>query len=337
VNGVPVYGLKGIDVKTLKKSFVSDEIRVPLLEGTNDIQISCLNASGSESLSDRIKVIRENVKTKGDLYIVTIGVSNYKDERFNLTYPSKDANDIMSNLKLKSELYNEIKTKELINGDATKANIVALKTFLAEANPDDAVVIFVAGHGVLNENFDYFFGTYDMDFNDPAVLGLPYEVLEEILAETKAIKKLLIMDTCHSGEVDKDELEATEDQPEPEGDIEFRAAGAGVRTKEGMGVENSAELMQDLFSDLRKGSGATVISSAGGAEYAMESAEWKNGLFTYCLLKGLKSMEADYDKDNMVQISEIRKYVYEQVSSLSQGKQRPTARSENINLDYRVY
>lgn len=337
VNGVPVYGLKGIDVKTLKKSFVSDEIKVPLLEGTNDIQISCLNASGSESLSDRIKVIRENVKTKGDLYLVTIGVSNYKDERFNLTYPSKDANDIMSNLKLKSELYNEIKTKELINGDATKANIVALKTFLAEANPDDAVVIFVAGHGVLNENFDYFFGTYDMDFNDPAVLGLPYEVLEEILAETKAIKKLLIMDTCHSGEVDKDELEATEDQPEPEGDIEFRAAGAGVRTKEGMGVENSAELMQDLFSDLRKGSGATVISSAGGAEYAMESAEWKNGLFTYCLLKGLKSMEADYDKDNMVQISEIRKYVYEQVSSLSQGKQRPTARSENINLDYRVY
>lgn len=338
VNGVPIYGVKGISFKSENKKEVSSTIKVPLIDGKNDIAITCLSATGVESLTDRVRVLRESGTANSNLYVVTIGVSKYADERFNLTYPSKDASDIRESLKSKSDIYANIYVKDLINEQATKENILALGEFLKNAKPNDAVVIFVAGHGVLDENFDYFFGTHNMDFNNPSENGLPYEALENILSEVKALKKLLIMDTCHSGEVDKDEIENGSDPvQESEGDVEFRSAGAGVREKKGLGVNNSAELMQDLFSDLRKGSGATVISSAGGAEYAMESAEWKNGLFTYCLLKGLKNLEADYNMDKQVQISEIRKYVYESVSNLSNGKQRPTARRENIYLDYRLY
>jgi len=139
------------------------------------------------------------------------------------------------------------------------------------------------------------------------------------------------MDTCHSGELDKYEVEAGEPQIE-QGDVQFRSGGAGVRQKEGLGFENTIKYTEGLFTDIRKGSGATVISSAGGAEYAIESDEWQNGLFTYVFLKGLSSAV-----NKKVYLSEIKKFVNTQVKILSNGKQIPSAREENISTDYIIF
>lgn len=92
-----------------------------------------------------------------------------------------------------------------------------------------------------------------------------------------------------------------------------------------------------LFTDLRKGTGATVISSSGGMKFAMEGDDWNNGLFTYCLINGIKSKEADLNKDGEIWLSELKQYVSEQVTKLSNGKQQPTSRIENQMLDYRVW
>ena len=147
------------------------------------------------------------------------------------------------------------------------------------------------------------------------------------------------MDTCHSGEVDKDDMELAEasNTQGQSGNIVFRSVGAGVQRKESLGMNNSTEMMKELFTDLRKGTGATVISSAGGGEYAMESEQWKNGLFTYCLIKGLQTMEADLNKDGVIMLSELQLYVQQQVSELSGGLQQPTSRIENIEMDFRVW
>jgi len=69
----------------------------------------------------------------------------------------------------------------------------------------------------------------------------------------------------------------------------------------------------------------------------MESDQWKNGLFTYCLLSGIKDMSSDVNKDGMILLSEIQDYVYSKVSELSGGKQRPTTRRENLEFDFRVW
>jgi uncharacterized caspase-like protein len=122
------------------------------------------------------------------------------------------------------------------------------------------------------------------------------------------------------------------------GEITFRSAGAGVITKSNnLGLKNTSELTKELFTDLRRGTGATVVSSAGGGEYAMESGEWKNGLFTYSLINGIQSKKADLDKDGKIMLSELQKYVQTQVVELSGGKQQPTSRIENIAMDFRVW
>lgn len=330
INNVPITRLNLID------NFESFDQKIELISGVNQIEVVARDKNNQESLKESIEV--ECVRTDlPKLYLVSVGTSNYKDTKFNLEYAAKDANDMIDLYKSNSKNFSEVITIKLTNEEVKKENFDKIKTKLAEAGVNDQVVFFIAGHGVLNDSYDYYYGTSDIDFNNPEARGLPYEKLEEILASIKPIKKLLIMDTCHSGEVDSDEVETVAVNDEEEmGDISFRSNGVAYR--EGDGSQASpGKMARLLFADIRKGSGTSVISSAGGVEFAMESAEWKNGLFTYCLLKGLKDKTADENKDGVIMLSELQKYIIFKVDKLSNGKQVPTSRVENIKLDYVVW
>jgi hypothetical protein len=97
------------------------------------------------------------------------------------------------------------------------------------------------------------------------------------------------------------------------------------------------KFQQDWFADLRRGTGAAVISSSSGNEYSLEGEQWKNGVFTYALLTGLKQHAADANKDQTVTVSELQGYVIDQVRKLTQGGQNPTVRRENLEYDFVVY
>ncbi len=60
--------------------------------------------------------------------------------------------------------------------------------------------------------------------------------------------------------------------------------------------------MQELFTNLNRGSGAVVISAAAGDSYAMESDEWQNGVFTYSILQGLQSGDADANDNGEITV-----------------------------------
>ena len=104
-------------------------------------------------------------------------------------------------------IFGNIYTKSLTNTQVTKDNILKLKEFLEKAGRDDVVLLFIAGHGILDDNLDYYYGTYDIDFDNPSLNGIEYEAIESLLDGIKALKKILFMDTCHSGELEKDEIE----------------------------------------------------------------------------------------------------------------------------------
>ncbi len=342
VNGVPMFGEKGIDLTNNSSQKIDKQVTIDLMSGKNVISLSVMNEKGVESLKETFEIVREVDEEHRNLYLVEIDVSNYKDDRFNLKYPAKDAKDFKTMIEGTKKLYDNIYEKELKDSDATVENFQELYDFLKNVTIDDVVIVYIVGHGVLDAQLDYYYGTYDIDFNNPAERGLSYEEIEKLLASLKAVRKLLIMDTCHSGEVDKESTEISDDgdegtQNKEEGKIKFRAAGAHVRTKPGIGLYNSYELMTMLFADLKNGTGATVISSAGGAEYAFEGDDWQNGLFTYCLLTGIQDRKADFNYDGKIMISELKQYVYNEVVRLSDGKQKPTARKENLLVDFQIW
>lgn len=338
VNDVAIYGVNGISLRQIDKKSIQKQLKVNLAQGDNKIQVSVLNQTGAESYKKIIEINSTVATERPNLFTVTIGVSKHKDTKYNLDYAHKDAIDIASAFQ-ENTYFKSVQNLTLTDEDVTLENLAKVKTFVNKANINDVVLIFVAGHGVLDDNFNYYFASYDMDFKNPSERGIPYETIEQFLDGIRALKKMLLIDTCHSGELDKDEIEENTNEKETEqGDIIFRSAGIAVKAKDNpLGLKSTNELMKSLFTDFRKGTGATVISSSGGVELSLESGEFKNGLFTYCLLKGLLKKEADLNKDKQISVSELQKYVSSEVNLLSNGTQTPTSRIQNNELDYRVW
>ncbi|MFL5728958.1 MAG: caspase family protein [Cytophagaceae bacterium] len=334
VNGVPVYGIRGFPLWAKKLKEYTHECDILLSEGHNDIRISCLNEKGAESYKQMLNVVCDKTKVKPDLYLVIFGSSEFERKEMNLTYAAKDGKDIV-NLLSKSNLYNQIHVDSFYNQHVSTEVLSSVKARLMKSRPDDAVVLFFAGHGLLDKNLDYFLSSYKVDFNNPSGKGIPYEKMEDLLDSIPSRKKLLMIDACHSGEMDKEDVKLIQESKKETGEVIFRSSpDTGVKY---IGLENSFELMKMLFSDLRRSNGATVISSAGGVEYAMEGSQWKNGVFTFCFLKGLKDQEADLNKDGMILLSEIQEYLQKNVSELTAGQQKPTSRKENINNNWRIW
>jgi hypothetical protein len=194
----------------------------------------------------------------------------------------------------------------------------------------------VAGHGLLDNNLDYYIATHDVNFENPSEKGLPYESLEGLLDGIPAREKLLLLDACHSGEVDKDDVTLADATTISNSSVKARGFKKLV-SKSSLGLINSFELMQTLFNDIRTGSGINVISSASGVEFAYESKEWNNGVFTYSILQALTYRRCDSNRDGKIQISELRNYVFDKVEKLTNGKQHPTSRRENLGSDFSIW
>ncbi|MBX7094237.1 MAG: caspase family protein [Flavobacteriales bacterium] len=334
INEVPIWGRNGFSLKKLNTGEWNKSISILLADGTNQIDVAVLDANGLESNRERIITDRPSPAQKPVLYYVGIGSGTFSNASFNLRYPGKDVTDMKSFLELqKPANYSAVKTLLITDEKVNRSSLKEVKTFLATAGRNDQVILFFAGHGVLDAGFNYFLSTHDMNFNSPDQNGIEYSQLENVLDSIAPLKKLFLIDACHSGEVDKDEI-TKGGTNEKSDDLAFRSVGDGFTVKHGMNGRTSTELLKELFADVRRGTGATIISSAGSAEFAMESGEWKNGLFTYVLLNGLKSGDADLDKNGHVSVTELLRYTGTVVDELSKGKQHPTTRSENVSLDF---
>lgn len=347
INDVPLHGTQGLVIDGDEKA-VRRSIRVPLVPGRNKIQVSALNKEGTESLKQTVYTTSTGVFAPQDVYIVAIGVSRYKNSAYNLRYAAKDAGDLLAAYQA-AESPNPrgaIHVLAITDETATREQIRQAKEWLAQAKPNDLAVVFAAGHGMTDGEANYYFGTHDIDPLNPAGRGLPYEDFEGLFDGIASLQKLLLIDTCFSGEIDKDEPVVVEQAGNADGAVKMRSfkAQRGITVVADDSASGAARLsadvlhfQQDWFADLRRGTGAFVISSASGNEYALEGERWNNGVFTYALLQGLKNAQADSNNDRAITVSELQAYVIDQVRSLTHGGQNPTVRRENLDYDFVVY
>lgn len=318
------------------------DIEIPLTFGDNKVKMYCLNTLGNASYRETFDIYCTAKNLDQQVWFIGLGVSNYKDPKNNLTYTIKDIRDLVKAFKT---IYPNLIVDTLMNKDVTLTQINALKERMHKIKVTDRVIMAVTGHGLLSDSLDFYYATYDVDFDKPQLKGLKYEDLEDLLNHTAARQKLLLIDACHSGLVDKEassEIHTTSANLQQRLDKNVKAKGArklAITTSAGQSATNVFNLMQNSFADFSNDNGIVVISAAGGTEYAFESNQWKNGVFTYCVLKGLKEKEADEKSslgytDGKITVQELLKYVSTKVAELTRGKQRPTSRRENLDFDW---
>ncbi|MCW5945717.1 MAG: caspase family protein [Fimbriimonadales bacterium] len=335
INDVPV-DLGEASGSVSGKQSASVQLSVILSAGPNKLQVSVTDNSGVESLFDTHYVRCEIAPPRKKLFVLSVGVNTYADERKNLKYAVNDANSVASVLRTSAtRAFDEVVVIDVItDANATREKILAAQEAISGASVDDGVLIFFAGHGLLDPStYEYYFATHDIDFQDPKGRGVRIDELFELLSKTAARMRVLLLDTCHAGEIDDQSLSKPVVRPDGSG---IRGEPVGSAPKATVGLRNSFDLMQQLFSDLNRGIGAHVIAASGGLYWSYEREG--HGLFTKSLLDVLQNpqLASTGASGDELRISQIREYVYRRVLELSDGKQAPTSRQENLVLDFRM-
>ena len=333
VNSVPVGPIGGAPLTGASWTGV---VPFVLGAGSNRVEIYARDERGATSQIES-HVIEYTGPTKApSLYAVVIGVSRYADSTLNLDYAAKDAKDVGAVLAA-SKRFAKVNVLEILDERATRTNILASRAFLEKAGVDDTVVIFLAGHGLLDKQLDYVFATTDIDPMAPAGAGLAYDSLRALVTGLEARKRLVLIDTCHAGEADRASPVAWSPPATTTPSTRHVKQFRGLRLVRRVPNDQSFGLMLQLFADLREGSGAIVVGSAGGAELALESSLYKNGVFTFALLEALKENRGDVDSSGSVSATELVRYLRTRVETLTQGTQRPATRGENLDLDFPIF
>lgn len=340
INDIPVYGMKGLDIKAKNIDTIKENIEITLSAGINKIELSVHNQNGVESKREIIDIFYQAPIKKPSLYVVSIGVSDYQNKDKTLKYAAKDASDIVGLFNTKRDNYEKVELRNLKNQDVTKEKVLAIRQLLSKTNVDDKVILFVSGHGILdNDKNDWYFASQDMDFQKPSLRGVSYNDLEGLLDGIPARNKLFLLDACHSGELDSEMNTRASNTKKVDNPITFdnqpkSKGGAESRTS---ALSNSFEAMKALFADTRRFSGANVISAASGDKKAFEGDEYNNGYFTYAFIDGIKTKKADKNQDGVIRVSELRDYIQKRVVEISKNKQVPTNRQENLANDFVIW
>ncbi len=337
VNVVPSIQKHNLKVKSL---LVKDKFDIYLSPGKNIIEVYASNANGAQSLKERIEVVYEPTKlVKPNLYVITIGAAQFEQSQMNLRYAAKDASDLINLFSKENQAFGKVNTLSLINEEVDRSIFDQMNKFIKKAAINDQLIIMVSGHGVFDEEYDYYIATYDTDFSNPTDKAIPYNMFEKFLSETTIRNKVLFLDACHSGEIDKEEVELAELAAVEDGDVTFRSFGnKTVQSKRNeLGLQNSFEIQKEMFNDLRNNNGTNVISAAGGTEFAMEGDLWKNGVFTYAFINGIQTKTADLDGNGRVILSELQTYLQDKVVQLTKGRQTPTSRTVNLQNDFTIW
>lgn len=206
-------------------------------------------------------------------YLVSVGVTDYTHHYgrpSNLRYTVKDAKDMGS-------LYQNKKDAEvyvLTNSQATVKNVKSMmnKVF-SKANRNDEVILFFSGHG--------FPGGFCLSDNN-----LLYNDIRKAMAKSKAGRKMIIADACHSGAVRVD---------------------ASVAAR---------------HTDQVKKADVMMFLASRSDEYSKEADQYGNGLFAAWLFSALKGA-ADVDNDRTITALELFNYVHRGVTKDSKDKQHP--------------
>lgn len=327
VNGNPVNGRQGIPAGSVTEFRKS--ISFPLSSGSNSIRVVVEDEAGVESFPESVEVELQREYTP-KVYFVGIGVSRYQDASMNLKYADADVRRLAGDFGWRYG--DRLVVDTLLNERVTVENLLALREKLKTTHVDDYVIVSFSGHGLLDKDMNFFFACHDMDFKNPEKRGFSYAQMESLTDLIPARRKLLLIDACHSGEVDQQqEASATQSLAPSVQVYQTKGATAEIVSQN----TSSFRLMQSLFSDVTHSNGTFVISASSGDEFAFESDAWRGGVFTYSFLHALDDLYADTRGKETFRISTLRNKVYETVIRLTQNRQRPTSRAENVDWNWR--
>src|SRR5215211_9347065 len=131
-------------------------------------------------------------------YALIIGNNKYNDPKLaQLKTPAADSQalaKILDDQKIGS--FDQV--TPLINHTETQARR-AISTFLTNKKPDDLVLLYFSGHGVLDDRGRLYLALKDTQINLLKASSIPTTFATDAIDSSRTTREILILDCCHSG------------------------------------------------------------------------------------------------------------------------------------------
>jgi hypothetical protein len=291
----------GIDSKTFT---------INLLPGRNTFRAIALNGQRTESTPDEVIVnfqsngqqpnspipgvasesVLDNVDKNATLHLIVVGINQYQNPKLSLNYALADATAFKNEIEKDAKsLLASTKVYFVTDAKADKKGIEeAFNTVKQNAKPQDVLVFYYAGHGVISaQNKEFYLVPTDIaDLSNVdaqlAEKGIPSKLLQSYAVDIQAQKQLFILDACQS-------------------------AGAFENL-----LKNDADKQKSL-AVVARSTGTHWLAASGSQQYANEFASLGHGIFTYVLLEALQGKAL---VKNMITVNGLKTFVQSQVPEL---------------------
>jgi len=305
VSGNEVRGISGIRGAELEdtrvtlnqnQNRVNFKVNLRLDPGNNRIEVIANNQYEGRDSVEVFNLQTASVSALPNLWILSIGVNRYDSPLLkNLNYAVNDAREIINVFKAQEgRVYGKVNSRLIADGtdiNPNKINIQDGFDFLKNASSNDVIILFIAGHGLNDQNGVFYFMPSDASFTSEGAIRSANAISQSEIQTVLNIpgRKILFIDACHS------------------------AGASGGRTK----ATDNNRLVRDLQSN-----STVIFTSSKGNQFSQERPELKHGVFTYAILQGLRG-EAFPENGNITMMS-LQLYVSRKVKELTDNVQEPT-------------
>jgi hypothetical protein len=199
------------DVRGFKAIGKTISYDVAILPGKNSIKAIAISKSGYQSTPAEIQVEYTGATAESKLYVLAIGIDQYKNKTYCLNYAVADAKSFSDKLKASGlDIFKNQEVIVVLDGDATLEKInLTFSELINKIQPQDAFIMFYAGHGVMSEGTpdipkDFYLALCNVTqlYGKDEMLkenGLSATELREYCKKIQAQKQVILLDACQSG------------------------------------------------------------------------------------------------------------------------------------------
>jgi N-acetylneuraminic acid mutarotase len=160
-----------------------------------------------------------------------------------------------------------------------------IEGFFADRRKDDLLVLYLSCHGVKDDSGRLYFAARNTKLQRLAATGVSSRFVSEQMDHTRSRRVVLLLDCCYAG------------------------AFAKLLTKSDKRID---------VTERFEGHGRVVMTASSAMEYAwvgdkLAVEDAAGSVFTTALVSGLRTGEADADRDGRITVDELYDYVYDRV------------------------
>jgi len=281
-----IQNMATLDLKRaeLEKYFVNGK--------ENKISISAITKENGVEIISRgidVFVLSEESTDPPQMYMLMIGVNDYKDDALDLRFPVQDARALSNAIEMSTSkmlgaenihvyhVESKLATNEVFTTPERAGVMKALADIGSKAKANDLLFIFFAGHGVMQGQVDKTFTFLTADASQINQIGISTNDLKSWLSPEGPFKMLpnktiLVYDACNSGQAAKELVAA-------------------------LTRDDDATERQRQIEELGDKSGLFILSASAPNKPAYELPQFGQGILTYSLLYTLKNNPSILDQE----------------------------------------